>query len=303
MQGNFQAALARVLVYEGGFSNDPHDPGGATNFGITQAVYNSWRARNGQATQSVQVIEKADVAAIYETDYWNRIDGDELPSGVDFCMFDASVNSGVGAATGWAQGCCGIGVDGDFGPKTKTSILAEDPDTFIKDFDARRLGTLKRLKTWTYFGKGWSARISNVQKTSLAWADAGDAPDPIQVHMIGGHAKARTSDIPPVSTTGLIAAHATAAGGAVATAATQLGQSLTGIDSVFSFMKYVLGGVTVLGAVAGVVVYMGKIANDAANNATAKATVDPDADAAVPSTSVTVKPAAQVPTPVAKTGA
>lgn len=283
MKDNFNRALARVLVYEGGFSNNPADPGGATMKGITQATYNSWRARHGQPVAGVAGISDADVAAIYKTDYWDRIHGDDMPSGVDFCLFDAAVNSGVGGATSWAQAVCGLAVDGDMGPKTEAAILADDPDAFIHDFCAHRLGTLQRLPTWSTFGKGWAARIANVQKTSVAWAEGGNAPDAAQVHTVGGNSKARTTDV-PTSKTKVIVAHATTVGGAVATGAAQAGQSLSGLD--FAWVKYVLGAITVIGAIAGLVVFISKQVNDAAATGTRAVPVDTEADAAVPTTKV-----------------
>ena len=128
MQGNFDKALARVLVYEGGYVNAAGDPGGPTMKGITQATYNSWRARQGLSAAPVRTISDKDVASIYRTDYWDRVDADNLPPGVDFCLFDAAVNSGVGGATRWAQAICGVPVDGDYGPKTESAIQGTDPE-------------------------------------------------------------------------------------------------------------------------------------------------------------------------------
>ena len=282
MKDNFNRSLARVLVYEGGYSNNPKDPGGPTMKGITQSTFNSWRARQGQNQLSVSQITTTEVAAIYKEDYWDRIDADALPSGVDFCMFDAAVNSGVGGATKWAQAIVGVNPDGDYGPKTEAAILAADPDEFIHGFCSHRLGTLQRLRTWGTFGKGWAARIANVQKTALAWADAADAPDAVQVHTVGGNAKAKSSDI-PVSTITRLVTHAGTMGGVIATGAAQAGQALAPASDTLSWVKYVLAGLTVVGAAAGLVTYLSKSANDAAAGAVRTAAVDPDADADVPS--------------------
>ncbi len=280
MQDNFVKSLARVLVYEGGFSNDPDDPGGATMKGVTQGTYNSWRSRHKLALASVSKITDAELQAIYKNDYWDRINGDDLPTGVDFCIFDAAVNSGVGGATKWAQSVVDLSPDGDIGPKTMAAIIAADPEDFIHEFCAHRLGTLQRLKTWGKFGKGWSARISNVQKTALGMAQsATDDPNIPQVHTEGGNAKARPQDV-PVSKVSQITAHATTVGGVVAAGAAQAGQTMAGVD--LPWVKYVLGGVALVGAVAGVIVYISKQANDAATNASRKAVVDSEADTGVP---------------------
>ena len=281
MQENFAKSLARVLVYEGGFSNDPDDPGGATMKGVTQGTYNSWRSRQKLPLTSVSKITDAELAAIYKNDYWDRINADDLPTGVDFCMFDAAVNSGVGGAAKWAQAVCSVNVDGDIGPKTMTSIIAADPEDFIHEFCAHRLGTLQRLKTWGKFGKGWAARISNVQKTALGMAQsATDDPNVPQVHTVGGNAKARPQDVPQ-SRVGQLATHATVAGGVVTTTATQIGQQLAPASDLV-YVKYALAGVTALAAIAGVVVLISQRANDLASNAARKADVDPDADVGVP---------------------
>lgn len=293
MKGNFDQALARVLVYEGGYSNNPKDPGGATMKGITQGTYNSWRARQGLGSASVANIKDSEVAAIYKMDYWDRIHGDKFPAGVDFCVFDAAVNSGVGGATKWAQAVVGITVDGDMGPKTESTILEDDPEDFIRSFCAHRLGTLQRLPTWSTFGKGWSARVANVQKTALAWAASAydEAPDAAQVSTISGNAKARTADV-PVSKTSTLITHAGTMGGVIATGAAQAGQSITGLTDTFQWVKYVLGGLTLAGAVGGLIVYFSKQANEAAALSVRKATVDPDADAEVPTTPIPSSPPA-----------
>jgi lysozyme family protein len=285
MQENFNPSLVRVLVYEGGYANNPKDPGGATMKGITQGTYNSWRARHGLPTSPVKGIGDDDVSAIYKADYWDRMDCDEMAAGVDFCLFDAAVNSGVGGATTWAEGVCGLDPDGDFGPKIKAAILAMDPETFIREFNSRRLGTLQRLPTWKTFGHGWAARISNGEKIELDWAQAGDGPDPVDVSTIGGSAKARPSDVPQ-SKSGAVITHMTTVGGAVATGAAQAGQSLAPASDTFTWLKFILGGLTILGALAGLIVYFAQQTNAAASNATRKATVDPDADADVPSVQV-----------------
>jgi lysozyme family protein len=280
MLANFDTCLAREMVYEGGYSNNPKDPGGPTMKGVTQRVYNTFRAKNGQPVAAVSKINDNEVQQIYKSMYWDKIDGDTLADGVDFCIFDAAVNSGVGGATSWAQGALGIEVDGNFGQKTMDALTQADPEDFIRKFCSHRLGSLQRLRTWSDFGKGWSARISNVQKISLSMAEGGMVTDPVPVHVLGGQVKTRLSDV-PVSATAAIATHAATVGGAVATATAATTQSLGGISDTFSWIKYALGGLTLVGAAAGLIVALSKSANDAASNAVATAKVDPDADATV----------------------
>ena len=285
MNGNFPRALARVLVYEGGVSDNPKDPGGLTNKGVTQRTYNNWRSRKGLVSGSVRDMTDTEMQAIYREDYWDRVQGDQLPPGVDFCIFDAAVNSGVGSAATWAQGVVGLPPDGDLGPKTLTAIQAQDDVAFIQDYCARRLGTLERNPNWSEFGNGWHARIANVEKIADQWADGGEGPDPVQVSTIGGHTKAGINDVKSTRAS-QIAAHATTIGGAVGTAAAQTGQTLAPASDTFAWMKYILGGLTIFGAIAAAIVMVAKNAGVDATNGTLKATVNPNADAEVPSVKV-----------------
>ena len=92
MKENYAQALKQVLKYEGGYVDHPKDPGGPTNKGVTQAVYDSWRKSQNFSTQSVRAIADSEVAAIYKNLYWDRVSGDNLPDGVDFAVFDYAVN-------------------------------------------------------------------------------------------------------------------------------------------------------------------------------------------------------------------
>lgn len=104
MRANFDASLAAVLQHEGGWSNDPHDPGGATNRGVTQGTYDLWRVDHQLPKRSVKHITPAEVMAVYKKRYWDAVRGDEMPSGVDYCLFDFAVNSGHDLYKGFAMG-------------------------------------------------------------------------------------------------------------------------------------------------------------------------------------------------------
>src|SRR5579871_1970425 len=95
MQQNFpDPILIDTLVYEGGYSNNPHDPGGSTMFGITQKTYDSYRIVYRLTRASVAQITAAERNQIYREQYWNHIQGDALRSGIDMSVFDCAVNSG-----------------------------------------------------------------------------------------------------------------------------------------------------------------------------------------------------------------
>ena len=233
-------------------------------------------------------MEPAERDTIYKTHYWDVVKGDELPLGLDFCVFDASVNSGAGHAGIWLQQALGEAyrgtVDGIIGMKTLQAIEDHgDVEEIIAAFCAHRLATLERLATWGEFGKGWSARIANVQKTADAWASSSEAPHPVDVTSLGGHQKAPIVIAPARLSTA--AAHVTTAAASAGALATSTASNLQPVQAALPDVKwigYVMGGLAVVSAVAGFVV---KTVNDARNEAakgSARATVDIEADAALP---------------------
>ena len=112
----FANAIAFVLRWEGGYVNHPNDPGGATNKGVTQKVYDTWRARQGQAPQGVAQITDDEVHAIYEASYWQASKCQLLASPLDLVQFDTAVNMGVGRSVRFLQKAVGAEPDGNFGP-------------------------------------------------------------------------------------------------------------------------------------------------------------------------------------------
>lgn len=152
MQSNFAKSLAAVLKSEGGYVNNPRDPGGATNKGITQATYDAWNDSAKRARQNVQFIHDDEVQAIYRERYWDTVHGDELPSGIDYAVFDYAVNSG---------------------PTRAMRAYAANPT--IDGICNQRLAFLQTLPTWAYFGKGWGARVATVR--AMAKSMAGIVPE------------------------------------------------------------------------------------------------------------------------------
>ena len=150
-----------MLVEEGGYVNHSRDPGGATMKGVTQAVYDDYRRRTGQPRRSVRQIADAELAAIYRNEYWDAINGDNLPAGVDYATFDLAVNSGVGRAARFLQNVLGVVEDGKIGPKTIAAI--EMPSFIAGKLCDKRLAFLRALNTFTTFGRGWTARVARVK--------------------------------------------------------------------------------------------------------------------------------------------
>ena len=292
-QADFARSLVRVLVYEGGKVDNSRDPGGRTNFGITQKTYSAWLASKGEDSVDVYKISTADRDSIYETEYWDRIRGDDLPTGLDLVVFDAAVNSGVGQAGKWLQQALGpnyTGIhDGVIGKQTLLAAAGvNDLDSLISSYCSRRLATLQRLRTWNTFGKGWHARIANVQKAGIAWADADThAPDPVDLISVNGHQKAPVPDNLTTPRLSTVTTQVAAGAGAVVGVATDTAQQITPIADTFGWVKYVAAGLTLVSVVAGIAI---KISNDAAVSAEKGATaaeVDPDADAGLPTVKTT----------------
>ena len=163
----FARALPRVLAHEGGYVDDPFDPGGATNKGITFRVYDAYRTRNGLPTRDVRAIAATEVAEIYRLQYWDAVKGDELPPGLDYLLFDGAVNSGPSQSIKWLQRALGsVAVDGQIGQATLAAVMAHGhPAELIDGICDRRLAFLQALKTWPRFGKGWRARVEGVRRS------------------------------------------------------------------------------------------------------------------------------------------
>lgn len=153
MQQNYNYSLQQVLQSEGGYTNDPRDPGGATNFGITIADYRMYINSNGTALD-VKNMTKSQAETIYKSKYWNKVNGDVLPSGVDYCVFDYGVNSGVSRAN-----------------QVYLNLKSSDPADTINAICDERLHFLQGLHTWSSFGKGWASRVAKVRSGALQLAN------------------------------------------------------------------------------------------------------------------------------------
>ncbi len=196
---NFAACMKHVLIFEGGKVDDPHDPGGRTNQGVIQRVYDGWRERNGKPQQAVYRMTVSERDAIYREGYWNQIRGDRLPAGIDIVVFDGAVNSGPHQAVKWLQRALMVArIDGVVGPATLAAVDAHpDHDALVAAMCQRRLAFLKALKTWGRFGKGWFSRVEQVRKIGQAWA-AGANDEGKGVGLIGASALMGASAKAPI---------------------------------------------------------------------------------------------------------
>jgi lysozyme family protein len=168
MSERFSECLAETLKWEGGYSNDKYDPGGATMKGVIQRVYDAYREGKGISRRPVKQIEEVELLDIYRRDYWNLVRGDEMPAGLDLALFDFGVNSGTGTATGKLQGVLGVAVDHQMGPVTLQAACNCDVPATIKKLQDSRRKYVRQIKTYWRFGKGWESRIKGVEAAALA---------------------------------------------------------------------------------------------------------------------------------------
>lgn len=162
MTDNFEQCLALVLKSEGGFVNNPKDPGGMTNLGVTKKTYEAYVGHEvDEAT--MRALGPADVTPLYKKNYWDKVKADSLPNGVDYCLFDCAVNSGPSQAVKFLQRALALNADGVIGPLTIAAAEQRDPAELIEQFCEERLHFMQSLSTWSTFGKGWQRRVDEVK--------------------------------------------------------------------------------------------------------------------------------------------
>jgi uncharacterized protein (TIGR02594 family) len=172
----FARALAHVLEMEGGYTDDPHDPGGPTNRGITLQVFAAWRnvtlspANRDGLIRDLKAIDAATVAEIYRRRYWEPAGAADLAAPLALMHFDAAVNHGVGTAFRCLQEAVGADVDGEIGPETKAAIAKTPTATALARYaDIRRRRYRALPHSWR-FGRGWLARVDATLAAAKALA-------------------------------------------------------------------------------------------------------------------------------------
>lgn len=166
---NWPFALDKLMISEGGFTDDPHDKGnqlpdgrpGSTMLGVTQAEWERYVGH--QVTHDdMKKLTKADVAPLYKKKYWDAVRADELPNGIDYLVFDAGVNTGPARAIRFLQSCVGVPVDGVLGPVTLAAAKAMNPLDLIQKYSDQRLQVYKTYSDFNRWGAGWTSRINRV---------------------------------------------------------------------------------------------------------------------------------------------
>jgi len=165
---SWDASIAEVLASEGGYVDHPRDPGGATNRGITIAVFRMWRGNYALGPKDLRALSEEEAKAIYRSEYWNAVQGDALPPGVDHQVFDMAVNAGVRRSSLQLQDVVGADPDGVVGPRTlaRVALFPDKVPMIIEGLEAAHEAHYRSLRTFDVFGRGWLARLA--RRTALA---------------------------------------------------------------------------------------------------------------------------------------
>jgi lysozyme family protein len=153
---SFDEAFTKLVGHEGGYANDPRDPGGETMWGVTAAV-----ARANGYTGPMRLLSQEFAKGLYRAKYWDTINADALPDSVRFETFDMAVNSGPTQAIKLLQRAASVAEDGVLGPVTLAALKETDGSAILRRMQAYRLKFYTSLKTFNAFGAGWVNRVAN----------------------------------------------------------------------------------------------------------------------------------------------
>jgi hypothetical protein len=163
----FHKCMEIIFAHEGGYVDHPDDPGGATNLGITHKTLAAWRKVDACSREEVRTLQKDEAKEIYRAHYWNALNCDNLPAGVDLVTFDMGVNAGVGRSSRMLQEVVSVEKDGQVGPITVGAVNRIDPEFVVNRFSDRRLEYYQSLKHWPTFGRGWSRRTTETREAAM----------------------------------------------------------------------------------------------------------------------------------------
>jgi lysozyme family protein len=166
MQNDWQKSFELLLKSEGGYVNNPSDPGGMTNLGVTKATWENWIGRQSDESE-MRSLTADKVEPLYRKKYWDAVRGDELKSGISYLCFDFAVNAGVGRSIKTLQAAVGVPVDGGFGPVTMNAVKSFEPVKLIDRFSQAKEDFYRSLNTFDVFGKGWLNRVEKVKAEAL----------------------------------------------------------------------------------------------------------------------------------------
>jgi uncharacterized protein (TIGR02594 family) len=182
---SFDEALRRLLQDEGGNDDDPQDAGGRTSRGITQREWDKWVRQHPERNLPADVWQapQAEIAAIFKAWYWDALNCDGLPAGVDYTVFDYGVLSGISRSAKVLQGFVGVTADAEIGPVTLAATARANAPSVVNAISDERAAAYKdivrRKPTQEKYLKGWTARVERVRAASLTLAkNAPAAPAP-----------------------------------------------------------------------------------------------------------------------------
>ena len=155
----FTAALAFTLSQEGGWADNPDDPGGATMQGVTLAVFREWLHDPAAAAAQLRAISGTEIEALYGALYWNPVTGSSLPAGVGLSVFDMAVNAGVRRSAMLLQHLLGVTADGSIGPETLLACRDAAAAPLVEQLAGAQLAFYKGCGDWPAFGDGWTRRV------------------------------------------------------------------------------------------------------------------------------------------------
>jgi lysozyme family protein len=174
MKANADRALRLILKHEGGYVDHPKDPGGATNRGVTIGTLKRLGIdKDGDGDSDVvdlKLLTEAEAVRVFKAFYWDAVQADLLPSGLDYAVADFAVNSGPVRAAQYLQRILGVEDDGHIGPKTLAAVAKANPAAVITALTERRLTFLRGLSTWNTFKGGWQRRVGEVRDEAMRMA-------------------------------------------------------------------------------------------------------------------------------------
>lgn len=168
----FAQCLSFTLTQEGGYVDDPYDPGGATNMGITLATLRHWTCDPALGPVAVQDMSRQTAASIYGAMYWNAVQGNSLPAGVDLTVFDFGVNAGPRVSSRLLQAVLGCAEDGWIGPATLGLLVKSKPADVVNALAGRQSSFYRGLAEFNRYGNGWLARTERRRVAALAMIQA-----------------------------------------------------------------------------------------------------------------------------------
>ncbi len=164
----FADCLTFVLAREGGFVDNPSDPGGATNRGITLATA---RAAFGAdyTVAELRAITPTQAGSIYRQNYWDAAVCGALPPGVALTVFDMAVMSGPASAKKMLQAAAGVTADGVVGPMT-IAACAKNPKGLVDALATARAAYYRAIVAGrpasSVFLTGWLNRVELTRRKS-----------------------------------------------------------------------------------------------------------------------------------------